>query len=115
MLKLMGFLLKWLAISAIILTLGNWLQWDGQTLADRVKTGTDHLPKYDVLKILQGWAESLTRDAKKGIQNKINSSSLSLHEEISLSERQKLKTLIRELNTPSEQTNSRPLTRSSAF
>jgi hypothetical protein len=51
---------------------------------------------------MRGWAEKVTKDAQKGIQKRVEHSpptTQSIQEDITSSERQKLKALIRELNT----------------
>lgn len=89
--------IKWIikiaVFSLIVLVLGNWLQWRGKTVSDQVKTQLSHAQRSEIAGQVRGWATQLTQDAKEGA--KVDSDS----EAISSSERQKLKALIRQLNS----------------
>jgi hypothetical protein len=100
----MRFSIKWFMLSLFILTMGNWLHWNGRSISEIVKITMAPLENHQFLASAQKWAGSLTQDAKKGILNKVNESVQSAgiatkEEEASPSERQKLKTLIRELSS----------------
>jgi hypothetical protein len=63
------------------------------------------LEKQQNLVAVQKWAKDLTQDAQKGIMNKIGdripaSMRPAPEDEVSVSERQKLKALINQLNSP---------------
>ena len=90
MLRPFTFFFKFLILTAVILILGNWLQWRGRTLSDQVKTSMAHAEKSELLLGARKWADGLTQDARKGLEKQ--------SEDILPSERQKLKALIRELN-----------------
>ncbi len=96
MLKLFGFFIKFSFFSILVLILGNWLSWDGMTISDQIKLKMSHAEESGILESVRDWADKISRDAKKGFQNKV--SQVSTPEEIPSSERQKLKALIRELN-----------------
>jgi hypothetical protein len=97
MLKAAGFLIKLLAFSTLILMLGNWLRWDGKTVSDQVRLHMAHADESGLVSTMRDWAEQVTHDARKGFQKKLTH--VSATEEIPSSERQKLKALIRELNS----------------
>lgn len=108
MLKTLLFLIKLVFFSVAVLALGNWLRWDGKTISDQVKVGMSHAEDAHFFSDLQEWAKKVTDDARKGFQSKskIRSKSPGIlipssnaEEDISSTERQKLKALIRELNT----------------
>ena len=112
MLSTIRFCVKFTLLSLFILVLGNWVNWDGKTLSEHVKVTMVEVEKSQTYLEIQGWVKSLTSDARKGIQKrainglKLNQGSQTASdeaepEEISSTERQKLKALIRELNTPS--------------
>lgn len=89
MLKAIGWMLKLAVFSLVVLILGNYVRWpsSGRTISDEVRTHLSHAERSAVAGQVREWAGKVTEDARKGIQ-----------EEISPSERQKLNTLIRELN-----------------
>lgn len=97
MLKILGFLLKFTIFSLLILVLGNWLRWDGKTISDQVKLRMSHAEEAGILGTVKGWADRVTHDAKQGFKRKMTE--MPMQEEISPTERQKLKALIRELNS----------------
>jgi hypothetical protein len=97
MLKIFGLLVKISVFSLIVLVLGNWLRWDGKTISDQVRLKMSHAEESGVFDHFKSWTESLTSDAKRGFRKKI--SEASMDEEIPSSEKQKLKALIRELNS----------------
>jgi hypothetical protein len=100
MLKLIGFCLKLAAFSVIILILGNWIRWDGRTISDQVKLRMSHAERTNWAGTVRNWAERVTHDAREGMQKKKeNTNSSEPQEELTSSERQKLKALIRELNS----------------
>ncbi len=103
MLSLIKFIVKWSLISFIILTLGNWAQWNGRSFSEIVRLTMAPIEKSNFITDAQQWVKSLTRDARKGFQNRLEIPSLSQAktpiEESLPSERQRLKTLIRELSS----------------
>lgn len=100
MLKTIGFCLKLTVFSFLVLILGNWLRWNGRTISDQVKLRMAHAERTDLYETVRGWATTVTSDAKKGVQKRLErASGPQAQEEISSSERQKLKALIRELNS----------------
>ncbi len=115
MLKLLSGCIKLTVFSLLILVLGNWLHWDGKTISDQVKVGMSHAEESDVVHSFRSWATKVTSDAKSGFEKKFSplqsghttgrsgrlgqSEQTEQSEEISPSERQKLRALIRELNS----------------
>jgi len=98
MLRLIGLLIRLAIFSAFVLILGNWVKWDGKTISDQVRIGMSHAEETDVIEKIRGWAQQVTHDAHKGFRNKLHRTEED-REEIPASERQKLKALIRELNS----------------
>lgn len=101
MLRMLGFCLKFAIFSLAVLILGNWLRWDGKTLSDQIKWRMSHAEESAIFGSVKNWTKQLTTDAKKGLQKKIDH--ISIEEEIPSSEKQKLKALIRELNSSHKQ------------
>ena len=110
MLSTIHFCVKFLLLSIFILVLGNWVRWDGRTISDQVKVGMSHAEESQIYNDIRSWATRVTNDARKGVQNKVNSNlklkteadssnDVPEKEDISSTERQKLKALIRELNS----------------
>jgi hypothetical protein len=96
MLKAIGFCVKMAFFSLFILFLGSWLRWDGKTLSDQIKLHMSHTERSDIFDSMRSWATKITEEVQAGSQKKSKQSTD--EEEISSSERQKLKALIRELN-----------------
>jgi len=105
MLRALGFMLKIATFSALILVLGSWVRWEGRTISDQVKTHLSQAERSDIFTDLKNWAGALFRDANKGASKNNSSIQISASESesdsdrIPASERQKLRALIRELNS----------------
>lgn len=96
MLSLIGKIIKIAGFSLLIIVLSNILYWDGRTISDQVRHSLAQAKRVD-FGIVKNWSEG----AKKTIQRgslALPSSSIT---DIQPTERQKLRALIRELNTPS--------------
>jgi predicted PurR-regulated permease PerM len=89
MLKLISYILKTTLFIVLILILGQIFSWNGKTVSDQIKTQLAQAEYFSVQEI-KSWANKLV-----GTKNKLENNV----ENISLSERQKLKSLIRELNS----------------
>ncbi len=106
MLKFIGTCIKVVTFSLLVLILGNWIHWDGKTISDQIKLTMNHPETSHILGNVKSWATKLTQDARKGIGKKLQSPSKRIDdsttkEEFSASEKQKLKALMRELNSSS--------------
>ena len=121
MFKLLGLTIKVLIFSLIVLVLANWAQWRGRTISDQVKTQLAHAERSrlagQVGEKVKGWAELASESAHAGVtglreraERKWNGQEAGAPaaasdedepapERIPASEKQKLKALIRELNT----------------
>jgi len=107
MLRLIGWTLKVTAFAVLVLVLANWIRWDGKTISDQVRTQMSHAEDLSILETIKGWAEKLTLDARKGSTRKRSSGTSAAMKgsreeagnDIPSSERQKLRALIRELNS----------------
>lgn len=100
MLKTLGALIKFGIFALIILMLGNWLRWGGRTISDQIRLGMAHAEKSNWMESIRKWTTEVTTDARKGFQK--GATRLTpppSNEEISTSERQKLRALIQELNS----------------
>lgn len=97
MFKIVGFFLKLTVFSLLVLVIGNWLRWDGITISDQIKLKMSHAEDTGLFDSVRDWADQLTHDAKRGFHKKLGQ--ISSQEEIPSSERQKLRALIRELNS----------------
>lgn len=111
MLRLIGFFIKLCLFSAFVLFLGNVIHYRGRTLSDQVRTSMAQVERQvervdpTTLNSVRQWSKKLDFDsepAKKSAKiGKIRTASGAQKEEpdrIPLSERQKLRALIRELN-----------------
>jgi hypothetical protein len=103
MFNAIGVFFRIIFFSTVVLVLGNWLHWGGRTVSDQVRIGMAHAERSDLFHKVQNWANHITQDARKGFQiapfsgNSKGSSPLS--DEITSSERAKLRALIQELNS----------------
>jgi hypothetical protein len=73
MLSAIGFLFKFALFSVAILVMGNWVQWDGETLSERVQAQLSHAERSDVAAQLRGWTKKITDDARGGVDKKARS------------------------------------------
>ncbi len=95
MLNLISGILKLAIFAAIVLILGNTIRWRGHTISDEIRTRVSHAE--------QVFGDSPAARATSHVAIKATSRSSSSRfnpeaEQISPSERQKLKALIQELN-----------------
>jgi len=108
MLRSIGWLIKVCFFSLIVLILGQLIHWGNRTVSDEIKQQMAHAEQTQSYKTFKNWSKTLVQDAKEGARRKWNSfflnstqnemQSFSEEDEISSSEKQKLKALIQELN-----------------
>ncbi len=94
MFRLIGFIVKTTLFALIVLILGQLLSWNGKSVSDQIKTQLSQAEHTEVVQNIKGWTQKLTLPKNKTRLRQ---------ESISISERQKLKSLIRELNSNSEE------------
>lgn len=125
MLRAIGFVLKCTLFAAVVLVLGNWIRWDGHTASERVTRWIHQAQRNQTVGEVaekvsdqtRRWARGITTDARSGAQargteptrDQSPSSQAAPQrdgrldpaktESISPTERQKLRALIRELNS----------------
>jgi len=129
MLKAIGWMIKTSIFAVIILVIGNYFRVGNKTISDQVKTRLSHAEQSNVLGEVKDWAHRVTTDQPVGSAKKIKAQrtghvsenskvriapvidkdqppavKTAAEEEIPSSERQKLRALMRELNS-SRQTN----------
>lgn len=95
MLSLLGSIIRLAVFSAIVLALGHVIHWRGKTLSDQVKVGMAQAQRTEAADRVKHWSRKVAQEAQKAS----GAGTTGLHQEIPLSERQKLKDLIRELNS----------------
>ena len=114
MLTLTVKLIKISAFSILLLIIANWISLNGKTVAQYAKTTSDEIKIHfskaenlDAVKKIQKSTETWLDDAKKGanqiLENpgtseKSPTQGVENQDRISISERQKLRSLIKELN-----------------
>lgn len=86
MLRGILFLIKLSVIAIVILILGNTLEFQGKTISDQVKVQMSHAQRSKFADQVKKWTGQLTRDLGS--------------ESIQPTEQEKLKALIRKLNSP---------------
>jgi hypothetical protein len=92
MLRLLSFLIKLSIFGVVILMLGHVVTWKGKTISDQVKTQMSHAERMDLVGQVKTWTnDTLSSEASPRAKQKKD-------EQISPTERQKLKALIQELN-----------------
>jgi hypothetical protein len=104
MLRAIFFVIKLVAFSALVLVLGNLIRWDGRTVSDQIRTRLAHAERSELTTEVRDWAGNLVSDARQGARKKQAAPALSGRgnsesDSITSSERQKLRALIRELNS----------------
>jgi hypothetical protein len=107
MLRLIGLMIKICVFSLIVLLIGNSVRWRGRTISDQVRTHLAHADPVGIVSEVRVWAEGWLGDfSKKEPRSKGRSpggsapSDSAATDDISVSERQKLRALIRDLNNP---------------
>lgn len=104
MFRAIAWMLKLAIFTVLVLVLSHSVKWDGKTVSDRMKTHMSSLQRSGVVENAKSWAEKVTDDARQGIGKSIGGATdkaqkgASPEERIAPTERQKLRTLIRELN-----------------
>lgn len=93
MLKFIGVLLKISLFTLAVLVLGNLVQIRGRTVSDQIKTQMSHAERLLPVQPLEEWRQK--------IKNTSNDLIEAADEEILPSERKKLQSLLKELNSES--------------
>lgn len=128
MLKAIGWLIKASAFAIVVLVIANYLKIGSKTVSDHLKTQLSHAENAEVVGEVKDWAQHVTKDHRGGILKKVNietgaaalknepvlarakaaiaparktasAEAGTAAEEISSTERQKLRALMRELNS----------------
>lgn len=90
MLKAIGWVLKTTVFAVVILILGNWIRWDGKTVSDQVKSkmafATRSSPSVEK-----------TMKQMKSLKDRISTGNPAESEQISQAEREKLRSLMKNL------------------
>ncbi|MCM2278405.1 MAG: hypothetical protein NDJ89_10050 [Oligoflexia bacterium] len=97
MFKFIGLLFKGAIFALIVLALGHKLHWGERTISDQVKVQLSHAERSEIAGKVRGWAGEVSRE----VQEKSAKLKPAADELIPATERQKLKALIRELNSSS--------------
>lgn len=103
MLRLFWILIKCALFSIVIVVLANWIQWKGKTVSDQIKIQMAHAERTDLVTKVRTWTKNLADDATRGAMNKLEYEKKKLEnqgaESIPPSEKQKLRSLIQDLNS----------------
>lgn len=91
MLRLIGWIVKSALFAVIVLVIANVVKVGDRTVSDQVKTEIAHAENSEFAGKVRHLAERVTHDARTGQRKKI--------EAIPASERQKLRALMKELNS----------------
>jgi hypothetical protein len=129
MLKLIGWFIKASIFAAVVLIIGNYFKVGNKTISDQVKTQLSHAEQSNMANVVdevKDWAHHVTKDQSTGMAKKIKAlrsgrvsengkiriapvidkdqpnAVETAKEEIPSSERQKLRALMRELNSSRE-------------
>ena len=73
MLNALSWVLKLTLLSIAILIAGEWIHWDGHTLAQHVMLGIGRAEKSDTVDYLRDLTRKVTEDARSGIEKKAKS------------------------------------------
>jgi len=93
MFNLIGWMIKISVFAAIILVLGNVIRWHGHTVSDEIKTQISHAEKSPLGSRAQEILDKSLPQQRSPARHPMTV------EKISTTEQQKLKALIRELNS----------------
>jgi uncharacterized membrane protein len=116
MFKAIGWLIKTALFAGLVLVIGNLVNWRGRTISDQVKTQLSHAERTELGEKLKDWTSDsraykddlvreTTHEAKKLTRWRPHAAVTASEEgepgeQLPSSERQKLRALIRELNSP---------------
>jgi uncharacterized membrane protein YhiD involved in acid resistance len=106
-------IIKYSLIALLIIVLANWIQWKGKTVSDQIKTQMAQAEQSTIFKKAQHWKNSVSVDIKKGVIVKLHNEQIKLmnsldetkskqvetKEIIPSTEKEKLRSLIQDLNT----------------
>lgn len=104
MFRALRFTFKVILFSAVVMVIGNLVEWKGKTVSDRIKTHLSQARQSPVIHQVKDWGEDLADRAKEkvnsiSLKNRVGTGSMGESEShIPSSEREKLRSLIRELN-----------------
>jgi hypothetical protein len=73
MLNALSWVLKLTLLSVVILIAGEWIHWDGRSLAQHVMLGLGHAERSDTADYLREMTRKITEDARSGIEKKAKS------------------------------------------
>ena len=99
MFRLFTWIVKLVIFICVVLVLGSTLKWHGKTISDQVKTQVSHAEGLPLASQIMSEWDKLLQDSKIGAARMQKTSEGKPQEVIPPSERQKLKALIRELNS----------------
>ena len=119
MFKAIAYVIKASLFTLLILVLGNWVRWDGRTISDHVKStmaavtrgekpsrtekpvakSIDHAMDKTMTKI-RSWKDRISTGENETSSSAKSGRSTAEIDRISPNERQKLRSLIQELNSP---------------
>jgi hypothetical protein len=118
MFKAIGWLIKTALFAALVLVIGNLVNWKGRTVSDQVKVQLSHAERTELGEKLKDWTSDTktyrddlvretTHEAKKLTHLRPHTAVAANgegepSEQLPSSERQKLRALIRELNSPQD-------------
>lgn len=104
MLKFLGWMIKVSLALALVLFGAHFLKWDGITISDQIRTHLSHAETPDLVGTAKHWVKRSTASVTKKTRQ-ISTSAPdseqkdSERDEISATERQRLRNLIQDLNT----------------
>lgn len=104
MFKLLGIIIKSGIFALIVLVLAHVVKVGDQTISDQVKTKLSHAERSEIAGKVRSWAGKVSDDARQGFKTQMKHTGQAPRaaaapaENISSSERQKLKDLLQELN-----------------
>ena len=108
MLKAIGYVLKLSLFAIAVLMLGNWVRWDGRTISDQVRLKMSSASREVPVGVakLKNWGDHVSSGVAGGKSKRTASASHSnpvsaahTSDRISPAERDKLRSLIQELNS----------------
>lgn len=101
---------KWVVVSLVILALGNWIEWNDQTVSDQIRVQMAHAQRADWYKSFKerwndwvetgkNWSSKITRQFNEILPSG-NQKNTIPSEEILSSESEKLRELLKEFHSP---------------
>src|SRR4051812_11920086 len=100
MFSLIRMAVKFTIFCILVLLVGNWLKLNGKTVSDQIRSGMAHAENTEAVRVLKDWSKKIPLVAQPPKEDEEAKNSPP-GEDVKVSEREKLRDLIKELSSTS--------------